>query len=56
MYAKQKNVERAKSPAAGCRRCLVWTQTAICADTKLIPMAGDTSRDHVGLAILRLIA
>ena len=43
VYAKQKNVERAKSapPEAGD----VWTWTAICADTKLIPTwrVGDRS-------------
>ena len=35
VYAKQKNVERAKSAQAEADD--VWTWTAICADTKLIP-------------------
>ena len=35
VYAKQKNVERAKSPPPEAGD--VWTWTAICADTKLIP-------------------
>jgi IS1 family transposase len=35
VYAKQKNVERAKRPVAGSGD--IWTWTAICADCKLVP-------------------
>ena len=45
IYAKNKNVERAKNPPRGVGD--VWTWTAICADTKLLAtwMVGDRSSD-----------
>ena len=45
VYAKQKNVARAKNPPKGADD--VWTWTAICADTKLVPtwQIGDRSLD-----------
>lgn len=42
-YAKQKNVETAKAPVEGAGS--VWTWTAICADTKLVPSWLVGSRD-----------
>lgn len=42
-YAKQKNVALAKAPVAGAGD--VWTWTAICADTKLVPSWLVGSRD-----------
>ena len=45
VYAKNKNVERAKNPPRGAGD--VWTWTALCADTKLLAtwMVGDRSAD-----------
>lgn len=51
VYAKQKNVEYAKNPPRGAGD--VWTWTAICADTKLIPSwrigdrTGETALDFM---------
>jgi IS1 family transposase len=42
-YAKKKNVETAKTPAEGAGD--IWTWTAICADTKLIPSWQVGNRD-----------
>jgi IS1 family transposase len=42
-YTKQKNVESAKKPVDGARD--IWTWTAICADTKLVPSWLVGSRD-----------
>ena len=45
IYAKNKNVERAKNPPRGAGD--VWTWTALCADTKLLASwaVGDRSAD-----------
>jgi IS1 family transposase len=42
-YTKQKNVERAKNPVEGAGD--IWTWTAICADTKVVPSWLVGSRD-----------
>ena len=42
-YTKQKNVESAKKPVEGAGD--IWTWTAICADTKLVPSWLVGSRD-----------